>query len=560
MCAWRAGFWPWPAVSTWPRMVSETSLGRDAGALERGLDRRGAELVRRRVGEGAVEAADRRARGRGDYDVGHLPHLLGRGSGSGPRAGIRGRIAAGASGRPSSHNGPGGSTGRWRAAARKSAIGRQTCGRGEAADHHADVAGPRAQRRGRRGSPRPSGSASGGGAMVSRSPQKTSAGAAIAPRVDRSRRGSASAPVAVRLRICQPISRSLAPPAPASARRRPASPRARRTAAPPAPSGSSRASFWNFSAAWIGLTSAKSIWKTETGTMPKASPRPSSSASARALPVGADHRAEAAGDAAGRGEVPGRADGDERGDVVGRAARRARRRACRPCSSRAPAPAAPASRARRARAPAAAARRRRRRGRSAPRPARARPSRAAAAGSPSAASQRSSERPGDEVEDVGAVDQARHHQHRRPVRVAARLRDRAVVEQPRAAGLPDRRRVGEAAAVGMRLPDLEPGDRRLQARGDLAGDLELVEVGPSAAALGGEAVGPGKARAVGARRRQQRLAVGRERGAEVEDQRARLADPVRRGRLHHAGGRRPGRSRAPSHRRLRRACRSQRSR
>ena len=25
--AWRAGFWPWPAVSTWPRMTSETSPG-----------------------------------------------------------------------------------------------------------------------------------------------------------------------------------------------------------------------------------------------------------------------------------------------------------------------------------------------------------------------------------------------------------------------------------------------------------------------------------------------------------------------------------------------------
>ena len=45
--AWRAGFWPWPAVSTWPRITSETSPGCDAGALERGLDRDLAELVRR---------------------------------------------------------------------------------------------------------------------------------------------------------------------------------------------------------------------------------------------------------------------------------------------------------------------------------------------------------------------------------------------------------------------------------------------------------------------------------------------------------------------------------
>ena len=36
--AWRAGFWPWPAVSTWPRITSETRAGFNAAALQRGLD------------------------------------------------------------------------------------------------------------------------------------------------------------------------------------------------------------------------------------------------------------------------------------------------------------------------------------------------------------------------------------------------------------------------------------------------------------------------------------------------------------------------------------------
>ena len=50
-------------------MTSSTSSGCDAGALQRRDDRRLAELVRRHVGEGAVEGADRRARGAGDDDV-----------------------------------------------------------------------------------------------------------------------------------------------------------------------------------------------------------------------------------------------------------------------------------------------------------------------------------------------------------------------------------------------------------------------------------------------------------------------------------------------------------
>ncbi len=43
----------------------------DAGALDHGVQHRGAEFVRGRRGEAAAEAADRRARGRGDDDVGH---------------------------------------------------------------------------------------------------------------------------------------------------------------------------------------------------------------------------------------------------------------------------------------------------------------------------------------------------------------------------------------------------------------------------------------------------------------------------------------------------------
>ena len=59
--AWRAGFWPWAAVRTWPRMTSSTASGFDAGAGDRGLDGRRAQDVGRNAGEGAVETADRRA-------------------------------------------------------------------------------------------------------------------------------------------------------------------------------------------------------------------------------------------------------------------------------------------------------------------------------------------------------------------------------------------------------------------------------------------------------------------------------------------------------------------
>jgi hypothetical protein len=68
--AWRAGFWPWPAVSTWPRITSDTSSGATRPG-ERGFDRDAAELVAGRGGEGAEEGADGGALGGGDDDVGH---------------------------------------------------------------------------------------------------------------------------------------------------------------------------------------------------------------------------------------------------------------------------------------------------------------------------------------------------------------------------------------------------------------------------------------------------------------------------------------------------------
>ena len=89
----------------------------------------------------------------------------------------------------------------------------------------------------------------------------------------------------------------------------------------------------------------------------------------------------------------------------------------------------------------------------------------------------------------------------------------------------------------MRLPGLQAADRRAQPLGDLAGDLDLVEFGPERRGLLGEPRRPGKALAVGARRGEQRLGIARQRRAEMEDQRARLADAVRRGLAHQPFGR-----------------------
>ena len=72
MTAWRAGFWPAPAVSTWPRMTSPICVAGEPGALEQRLDHdRGAELGRGDLGERAAELADRGAGGGDDDDVFH---------------------------------------------------------------------------------------------------------------------------------------------------------------------------------------------------------------------------------------------------------------------------------------------------------------------------------------------------------------------------------------------------------------------------------------------------------------------------------------------------------
>ena len=69
--AWRAGFWPWAAVSTWPRMTSVTSSPRDLGALQRGPDGDLAQLVGGNGCEGPAEGPHRRAGGGNDDDVFH---------------------------------------------------------------------------------------------------------------------------------------------------------------------------------------------------------------------------------------------------------------------------------------------------------------------------------------------------------------------------------------------------------------------------------------------------------------------------------------------------------
>ena len=69
--AWRAGPWPAPACSTWPRITSSTSAGLDAGALDGGLDGDRAQGMGGQAGQRAVEGADRRAGGGNDDDVAH---------------------------------------------------------------------------------------------------------------------------------------------------------------------------------------------------------------------------------------------------------------------------------------------------------------------------------------------------------------------------------------------------------------------------------------------------------------------------------------------------------
>ena len=69
MTAWRAGFWPVPACSTWPRMTSPICSPREPGALEQLLDDGGAEFGGRGLGERAAELADGGAGGGDDDDV-----------------------------------------------------------------------------------------------------------------------------------------------------------------------------------------------------------------------------------------------------------------------------------------------------------------------------------------------------------------------------------------------------------------------------------------------------------------------------------------------------------
>ena len=90
-----------------------------------------------------------------------------------------------------------------------------------------------------------------------------------------------------------------------------------------------------------------------------------------------------------------------------------------------------------------------------------------------------------------------------------RLGSGAVVEEAGAARLPDRRRVGERPAVGVRLPDLDAGEGCLEARGDLAGDLDPVETAERRC-FDLESWGPGKVRAVGAGCGEEREGIGGE--------------------------------------------------
>ena len=121
-----------------------------------------------------------------------------------------------------------------------------------------------------------------------------------------------------------------------------------------------------------------------------------------------------------------------------------------------------------------------------------------------------------------------------------RLRRRPVVEEPRAALLPDRRRIDQRPAVGMALPGLDAGEGRLR-RAAISRATSTWSRSAERRALDPEPGRPGKARAVGPRRGEQRVGIGGERRAEVEDQRARLADAVRRGRASAPRPRQPAR-------------------
>ena len=388
-----------------------------------------------------------RARGRCDYDIGHRVPSSGGRAGPAPvvAPGAADESPRGASASPSSHKAYRGLNRHGRRGNRAS--GRQTWARAALPTTMPDVAGARPDRRARRGiaARQRLGQRRRGDGVARRRRRR-----APAPR---SRRGSTGPPrkrqppVAVRLRICQPTSRSLA-----------------RRAGIGTPSASQSSSATKSRAAGAVRVEPGELLELERrlhrvdqreehleerhrhqaeggaraveqrlgarrapaariiARKPPAMPRVEAKSQGAPIVTSA---ATASGAARGEpdGERAAHAVADHRHRAPGRRPRRGERR----------------------QQPLA---RRRRRGRTAPRAGPARPSRAAAGGSPRAASQRSIERPGREVEDVGAVDQARHHQHRRPVGIG-RLGRRAVVEQPRAARLPDRRRVRQRAAVGM---------------------------------------------------------------------------------------------------------------
>ena len=309
MCAWRAGFCPWPAVSTWPRMVSETSSGATparssaaritaapsscAGVLANAPLKlptavRAADAItilvifplhRRRIALPFVAA------GRTDESP--------PGASASPlvahRAAMLNRRCSAADAYPP-------------CAREKPASGRQTSARA-ALPTIMPTWPVRAvdDLRARQGARRAAGRAA--AARCCRSPRRRAAPAPSPWPGRPSRRGSASRRSPAR---CRSASRAAGP-----WRRRPASgtPSASQSSSATksraaGPSGSSRASFWNLSAAWIGLTSAKRNWKSETGTMPKRRPWASSSASVRSHPLGADDGAVAAGEAVRRRRSP----------------------------------------------------------------------------------------------------------------------------------------------------------------------------------------------------------------------------------------------------------------
>ena len=68
IAAWRAGFWPCAGRQDLAEDDLVDFAGVDAGARQHFLDRDGAEFMGGRVGEGAVEGADRCAGGAGDDD------------------------------------------------------------------------------------------------------------------------------------------------------------------------------------------------------------------------------------------------------------------------------------------------------------------------------------------------------------------------------------------------------------------------------------------------------------------------------------------------------------